>query len=103
MTWKYRRKLFYTGAPLALIPALAFLPGLAYLVIEPSVAHASAIAIALCPLFILCEVVGVSRLARCCVYEDFDLLTALSFGAIMILLVIASYTGLFLAALAGRM
>ncbi|HZQ22444.1 MAG TPA: hypothetical protein VFA89_06555 [Terriglobales bacterium] len=103
MNWKYRRKLFFNGAPLALIPALAFLPALAYLVIDPAIAHASTIAFVLCPVLVASMGLGVSRLARCCVYGPFDLLTALSFGAMMILLVIASYTGLFLAVFAAKM
>jgi hypothetical protein len=37
------------------------------------------------------------------VNRPFSLLTMLSFGALLVLLVIATYTGVFLAALAQRM
>jgi hypothetical protein len=41
--------LFYVGAPLAIVPALIFLPALAYLVIDPRVSHARLAAWALFP------------------------------------------------------
>jgi hypothetical protein len=49
------------------------------------------------------EFVGVSKLVRGCVERPFNLLTLLSAGALLVLLVIAAYTGMFLAALAQRM
>ncbi len=103
MNARQRQRLVFTGAPLALIPALAFLPALAYLVITPSVRHALLIAAVLFPLLAVAELVGLFRLILCCVSRPFDLLTAFAFGALVVLLVIAAYTGLFLAVLAGRM
>ena len=43
------------------------------------------------------------KLVQSCVSDPFSLLTMLSFGACFVLLVIAVYTGIFLAALVERM
>jgi hypothetical protein len=103
MYWTDRQRLVILGAPLAIIPALAFLPAFAYLIITPSTRHPRLLASIVFPAFALCEVVGIVRLARCCVARPFDLLTAFSFAALLVILVIATYTGLFLAAIAGAM
>lgn len=103
MRARQRQRLVFVGAPLAIVPALAFLPALAYLVITPSIRHATMFAAILFPVMAVAEVIGLYRLVLCCVTRPFDLLTAFAFSALLILLVIAAYTGLFLAVLAGRM
>jgi len=103
MEWRQRERLFYWGAPLAIVPALGILPAFVWLVFEPRVRHATAWAGALFPLMAVAEFVGVSKLVRGCVERPFNLLTLLSAGALLVLLVIAAYTGIFLAALAQRM
>jgi hypothetical protein len=103
MYWKERQRLVFVGAPLAIVPALAFLPALAYLLITPSLPHSMLLASIVFPLFAVCEVLGLVRLVRCCVTRPFDLLTAFAFSALLVVLVIAAYTGLFLAAIAGKM
>jgi len=50
MTWKERERAFYIGAPLAIVPALGFLPAVMFLVVVPQVAHAHLFAIVLLPL-----------------------------------------------------
>ena len=101
MHCKQRERLLLLGAPLAIIPALGFLPAFAYLALTPSVRHAALVAAIVFPLSVVSEAAGLYRLVRCCVLRPFDLLTAFAFSAIMVLLVIAAYTGFFLAALAG--
>jgi hypothetical protein len=103
MYWKERQRLVFVGAPLAIVPALAFLPALAYLLITPSLPHSMLLASIVFPLFAVCGVLGLVRLVCFCVTRPFDLLTAFAFSALLVLLVIAAYTGLFLAAIAGRM
>jgi hypothetical protein len=103
MHWKERQKLVFVGAPLAIVPALAFLPTLAYLVITPTMQHSTALAAVLFAVFGACEVLGLVRLVRCCVTRPFDLITMFAFSALLVVLVIATYTGLFLAAIAGKM
>ncbi len=103
MRVRKRQRLVFLGAPLAIVPALAFLPAFAYLVITPSVAHATLIASSLFPLFAAAEVIGLFQLVSCCLTRPFDLLTVFAFSALLVILVITAYTGLFLAVLAGRM
>lgn len=103
MQVRKRQRLVFLGAPLAIVPALAFLPALAYLVITPSVPHATLMAGFLFPVLAAAEVTGLLWLVVCCVMRPFDLLTAFAFSALLVVLVIAAYTGLFLAVLAGRM
>ena len=103
MQARKRQRLVFLGAPLAIVPALAFLPALAYLVITPSVPHSTLIASFLFPLLAVSEVIGLFWLVVCCVSRPFDLLTAFAFSALLVVLVVAAYTGLFLAVLAGRM
>lgn len=102
MSWRERERWFYWGAPLALGPALAFLPGLVYLVIEPRMKHGRLFAAVLLPFAGLAEFVGVRWLVKGALERPFNLLSMLSAGALMILFVVAAYTGLFLAAFAGR-
>lgn len=103
MQARKRQRLVFLGAPLAIIPALAFLPALAYLVITPSVPHSTLIAGFLFPILAVAEIIGLFWLVLCCVTRPFDLLTVFAFSALLVILVVAAYTGLFLAVLAGRM
>ena len=103
MHWKERQRLVFTGAPLAILPALAFLPTLAYLVITPTFKHSTLLASIVFPGFLVCEALGLVRLVRCCVSEPFDFLNTFALAALLVIVVIATYTGFFLAALAGNM
>lgn len=97
MTWTQRERAFYVGAPLAIVPALGFLPAVVFLVIAPRVAHARMLALVIVPLLALASSLGLWRLAWGAVQRPFGILNALSFGALLILLIIAAYTGFFLA------
>jgi len=100
MTWKERERAFLVGAPLAIVPALAVLPTIMLLIVRPIVAHGVALAIVLLPLCAIAGSFGLWKLAAGAVQRPFSILSALSFGALLVLLVIAAYTGLFLALLA---
>jgi hypothetical protein len=63
--------------------------------------HATVVAAIVFPVAAGVEALGLYRLVRCCVSSTFDLLTMFAAGAMLVLLVIAAYTGFFLAALAG--
>jgi hypothetical protein len=102
MTWKERERAFYIGAPLAIVPALAFLPAIVFLVVAPKVAHAQFFAIVLLPILAIAGSIGLWKLAMGAVQRPFGILNALSFGALIVLVVIAGYTGIFLAAIAAR-
>jgi hypothetical protein len=102
VSWRDRERWFYWGSALAIGPALAFLPGLVYLVIEPRVRYGRVVAAVLLPFCVVAEILGLWWLVKGVLERPFNLLSMLSAGALMILLVIAAYTGLFLAAFAGR-
>jgi hypothetical protein len=103
MTWRERERLLYLGSAFSLVPALAIVPAFTTLVFHPSIPHATLCAFFLFPLLIVAEFFGVYKLVQSCVARPFSLLTMLSFGVFFVLLVIAVYTGVFLAALADRM
>jgi hypothetical protein len=100
MTAKERERAFMIGAPLAVVPALAFLPAVTFLVVFPRVAHGRTIGLLLLPVCALAGSFGLWKLATGAVEKPWGIFNVLSFGALMILLVIASYTGLFLALMA---
>jgi len=97
MTWKERERAFYVGAPLAIIPALAFLPAIRYLVIAPAFARGPQFALILLPLLAFPSSVGLWKLAISVVQRPFGVLNAFSAVALLVMLIIAAYTGLFLA------
>jgi len=100
MDWQRRQRLFFVGAPLALIPALVFLPAFVFLILDPRFTHHEAIAGVLFPLLLAAEAGGLWRLARCVSQTKLDLVTLFAIAVLLILVVIASYTGLFLATIA---
>ena len=103
MTWKQRERAFYVGAPLAIAPALAFLPAVMFLVVVPKVAHASLIAWLLLPPLAAAGTFGLWKLALGAVQKPFSLLNAFSVGCLLVVLVIAGYTGLFLALITSKL
>jgi hypothetical protein len=103
MTWKERERTFYIGAPLAIVPALAFLPAVMFLVVVPKVGHAGIIAWLLLPALTAAGGFGLWKLALGAVQKPFTILNALSVGCLLVVLVIAGYTGLFLALITSKM
>jgi hypothetical protein len=97
MTWREREREFFIGAPLAIIPALGFLPAVIFLIIAPIVAHGTVLAAFILPGLALIGCFGLWKLAVSAVEKPFNVLNVFSFAALLILLIIASYTGLFLA------
>lgn len=102
MNWRERERAFYVGAPLAIVPALCFLPAVMFLVVAPAVPHARVIAAVALPALALAGAIGLWKLAIGAVQRPFGILNALSAGALLVLLIIAAYTGMFLAMAALR-
>jgi hypothetical protein len=92
-----RERAFLIGAPLAIVPALAFLPAVMFLIVFPRVAHGRAIGMFVLPACALLGGFGLWKLAMGAVEKPWGIFNVLSFGALFVLLVIAGYTGLFLA------
>jgi hypothetical protein len=97
MTAKERERAFMIGAPLAIAPALIFLPAVTFLIVFPQVAHGRAMGLFLVPVCALASCVGLWKLALGAVQKPWGIFNVLSFGALFVLLIIAAYTGLFLA------
>ena len=97
MTWPDRQRAFYIGAPMAVVSALAFLPAVMLLLVVPKVAHAGAIDAVLLPLLAISGSFGLWKLALGAVQEPFGILNVFSVATLLVVLVIAGYTGLFLA------
>src|ERR1035437_1031566 len=95
--WKERERAFMIGAPLAIVPALVFLPAVMFLIVFPRVAHGRAIALLVLPVCALAGSLGLWKLAMGAVQKPWGIFNVLRFGAVLVLLVIAGYTGLFLA------
>jgi hypothetical protein len=95
--WRARERAFLIGAPLAIIPALVFLPAVAFLIVFPQVAHGRLIGLFVLPACALAGSFGLWKLALGAVEKPWGIFNVLSFGALLVLLVIAGYTGLFLA------
>jgi hypothetical protein len=97
MTLKERERAFLIGAPLAIIPALMFLPAVTFLIVFPRVTHGRAIAGFVLPACALTSCFGLWKLALGTLQKPWGIFNVLSFGALLVLLVIAGYTGVFLA------
>ncbi len=95
--WRQRERAFLIGAPLAIVPALVFLPAVMFLIVFPQVRHGRAIGLMVVPACALASCLGLWKLALGAVEKPWGILNVLSFGALFVLLVIAGYTGLFLA------
>lgn len=103
MTFHERERAFFVGAPLAIVPALCLLPATMFLLVAPVVAHGPQLAIAILPALALAGSIGLWKLAISAVQRPFGILNALSVGALLVVLIIATYTGLFLAFIAIKL
>ncbi len=97
MTPRERERAFLIGAPLAIFPALCILPATVFLVMIPRVAHGRMIGALVLPVCALVGSFGLWKLATGVVQKPWGLFNVLNLGALLVLLVIAGYTGLFLA------
>ncbi len=95
--WRDRERAFLIGAPLAIVPALIFLPAVTFLEVFPRVAHGRVIGLIVLPACALASCFGLWKLAMGAVQKPWGIFNVLSFGALFVLLAIAGYTGLFLA------
>jgi hypothetical protein len=98
-----RERAFLIGAPLAIIPALSILPAVTFLIAFPRVGHGRSIGLVVVPLCALAGSVGLWRIALGAVEKPWGIFNILNVAALLILLVIAGYTGLFLALLTLRL
>ena len=83
MTLKERERAFLIGAPLAIVPALVFLPAVMFLIVFPRVAHGRAIAGFVLPACALASCIGLWKLALGAVQKPWGIFNVLSFGALL--------------------
>jgi hypothetical protein len=102
MTSRDRERAFLIGAPLAILPALIFLPTVMFLIVFPQVSHGRMIGLFVLPPCLFAAGIGLWKLALGAVEKPWGMFNVLSFSALLILLVIAGYTGLFLALITLR-
>jgi hypothetical protein len=103
MTLKERERTFMVAAPLTIIPALTFLPTVMFLIVFPQLSHGRLIGLSILPFCLLAGSFGLWKLALGAVQKPWGILNVLSFSVLLILLVIAGYTGLFLALITLRL
>ena len=94
--WRLREDALVIGAPLVVVPVLALVPSAISLLIDPIFRHARLLGALLLPVFFLCEFAGLSRLALC-FRREFDVLTLLAAGIVIIFWVMAVCSGVLLA------
>jgi hypothetical protein len=97
MTAKERERTFVVGAPLAIVPALAFLPTLMFLIVFPQIAHGRILGLLLLPVCAVAGSIGLWQISMGAVQKPWGLFNLLSSSVLMILVIIAGYTGFFLA------
>jgi hypothetical protein len=97
MTHKDRERAFLIGAPLAIIPALAVLPAVTFLIAFPRVKHGRFIGFVIVPICALVGSVGLWKLALGAVEKPWGIFNMLNVAALLVLVIIAAYTGVFLA------
>ena len=100
---KHRERAFLIGAPLAVVPALCFLPAVTFLAVFPRIAHGRIVAAFALPLCMFAGGVGLWKLAVGAVQKPWGILNVLSFGAVVVVLFISGYTGLFLGLMTLKM
>jgi len=92
-----RERAFLIAAPLAIFPALAFLPLVTYLIAFPSIPHGRFVGFLLLPICALLGSFGLWQIALGTVQKPWGIFNILNVTALLVLLVIAGYTGVFLA------
>jgi len=97
MTAKERERAFLIAAPLAIIPALCFLPAVMFLIVFPRLSHGRPVGFSVVAVCALAGCFGLWKLALGAVQKPWGIFNVLNVGALLVLLVIAGYTGVFLA------
>ena len=107
MDWERRDRIFLLGAPLALIPAVAFLPVFVFVFLRSALAMTPLspnrllwLALAF-PVLVFAQVLGSILVGFAGFRVRLDYVTFLAMATAVFLLIVASYTGLFFGIFAG--
>ena len=101
-TSRERESALIWGAPMVLFSALAFVPVVVSLVLEPVFPHARVLGAMLVPVLGGAMAFGLARLARC-FRRDFDVITFFAGGTMIALVVIAMCAGVILASVVANL
>jgi|SRR5450432_956633 len=103
MNWDRRNQVFLLGAPLALIPAVAFLPAFVFVFLRSPVIRAlPAFQLWFAfPLLVFVQVLGSVLVGFAGFRQRIGYVTLLAAATSLFLMVVAAYTGLFFAIFAG--
>jgi hypothetical protein len=117
MFWDRRDRVFLVGTPLALVPAAAFLPLFAYLVLLPPQVHAHSSSTLILGMLrsqglllqglaftglVFLQMAGAILVGFASSWGGLRFVTLLAVPACLLLLMIAAYTGIFFAVFAAR-
>jgi len=100
-SWRERENSLMLAAPLVLLPAISVLPTVAFLIYEPAFPYAPVLGTLLLVGYGIAEVAGIRKLADC-VKLEFDVISFLAWGTVVILIVIVICVGVLLVGLVFR-
>lgn len=107
MAWDRRDRVFLVGAPLAVVPAVAFLPGFVFVFLRSVLAltplpSGRVVGLALAfPVLIFAQVLGTILLGFAGFRARMGYVTLLAMAMTVFLVVVAAYTGLFFGIFVG--
>jgi hypothetical protein len=96
-----REDAFVWGAPLSVFPVLAYVPVAFCFFIHPAFAHARVVGLLISPLLAISEISGLARIASC-FEREFDVISFLAAGIVIMFTVVAACAGVLLALVAIR-
>jgi hypothetical protein len=94
--WRRREDALVFGAPLTVVPALAIVPIMVSLFVDPAFPHARAVGALLIPFLFVAEFAGLSRLGFA-LRQDFDVLSLFAAGTAFLFWVMTVCSGILLA------
>ena len=95
MLWERRNRIFLLGAPLALVPAVAFLPLFAFLLLSPSSGRIPLESAWIFPGLVFLEISGIVLIGFASSRGGLRYVTLLAVAASLLLMMVAAYTGIF--------
>jgi len=107
MDWDRRDRVFQVGAPLAVVPAVAFLPLFVFVFLRSALAlqplpYGRAVALALAfPVLIFAQILGTVLVGFAGFRARIGYITLLAMATSVFLTVVAAYTGLFFGIFVG--
>jgi len=103
MNWDRRNQIFLLGAPLAVIPAVAFLPTFVFVFLKYPIARTQSDSwlVFAFPVFVFSQLFGSVLVGFAGFPARLGYVTFLAMATTVFLMVVAAYTGLFFAIFAG--